>query len=187
MNFRQIVERLQSVHAPGILGELDPFLASLPDPSKPPEAKHEGEKKEGEKRGPFGDPHLHVDPGQILPLCRLLRDDPHLQFDLLISISGCDYSKQCGSFGLIYHILSTVHKHRFTVRADVPKSTPEIDTVESIWSAANWPERETYDFYGIVFRGHSDLRRILLGDDWVGWPMRKDYVFPTEYHGISCV
>ncbi len=183
MEFNQIVERLKAVRAPGVLRELNPFEATLPDPNSPPEKKHE----EKDAKGPFGDMHLYVDAKDIVGLCKVLRDDPQLRFDWLVSIAGCDYAKEAKSFGIVYHLLSTVHKHRFTVRTDVPKEKPEIDTIELIWPAANWHERETYDFYGIIFKGHSDLRRILLGDDWVGWPMRKDYVYPTEYHGISCV
>lgn len=128
-----------------------------------------------------------MDAKQLVGICRVLRDDAQLQFNILVSISGCDYAKEAANFGIVYHLISTVHKHRFTIRVDVPKANAEVDTVDTIWPAANWHERETAEFYGINFKGSSDLRKLLLADDWVGYPMRKDYVYPTEYHGISCV
>lgn len=165
-------------------GGAAPVAAATPAPAPAPKPV---EHKAPEKPKSFGDEHLWVEAKHIVPICKALRDDAQLRFEMLISISGCDYDKAAPNFSVVYHLISMTNKMRLTVRADIPKAKPEIDTVELIWPAANWHERETYDFYGIVFTGHSDLRRILLADDWAGWPMRKDYVYPTEYHGISCV
>lgn len=131
--------------------------------------------------------YVEVPAEKILEVCRTLRDDAECRYDTLLCISAIDYAKDDPKLALIYHLLSVEKNQRGQIRTWVPRATPDIDTVESIWPAANWHERETYDLMGIVFRGHSDLRRILCPEDWVGFPLRKDYEFPQEYHGISCV
>ena len=78
-----------------------------------------------------------------------------------------------------------VHIHQIIIKTIVPKESPRLFTVEHLWKAANWHEREIYDLYGVVFDNHSDLRRILLPDDWQGHPMRKDYQEPDMYRGIK--
>jgi len=88
-------------------------------------------------------------------------------------------------FEVVYHLASLSHGHRIVLKAIVPRDDPHIASVAAIYPTANWHERETYDLMGIVFDGHPDLRRILLPDDWEGHPLRKDYVFPESYHGIS--
>ncbi len=92
---------------------------------------------------------------------------------------------------VVYHLCSIVRKHRFVVKVllprwkdDRPGELPEVPSVAAIWPAADWHEREVFDLSGVMFTGHPDLRRILLADDWVGHPLRKDYEFPLEYHGI---
>lgn len=131
--------------------------------------------------------YVDVPASNILEVCRVLRDDPACRFEIIMCISGVDYSKDDDRLAVIYHLLSVANNQRVQIRAWVPKADPVMDTVESVWPAANWHERETYDLVGIQFRGHSDLRRILCPEDWVGFPLRKDYEFPKEYHGISCV
>src|SRR6266481_9286642 len=147
------------------------------------------------------DPFVVVDAPDLFDLCRFLRDDPRLRFELLNCISGVDYlepdPKKAPKAGfephteVVYHLQSFTHRHRFTVKVvlprwknDKPGELPEVPSVTSIWPAANWHEREVYDLSGIRFNGHPDLRRILLSDDWIGHPLRKDYEFPLEYHGI---
>jgi NADH-quinone oxidoreductase subunit C len=130
---------------------------------------------------------VDVPAAKILDVCRVLRDDPELRFEILMCISGVDYSKDDERVAVLYHVLSVSRNMRAQIRAWIPKKDCVLDTVESIWPAANWHERETYDLMGVVFRNHSDLRRILCPEDWVGFPLRKDYEFPKEYHGISCV
>ncbi|MBI3818632.1 MAG: NADH-quinone oxidoreductase subunit C [Planctomycetes bacterium] len=131
--------------------------------------------------------YIDVPAAKIADICKVLRDDPDCRYEIVMCISGVDYSKEDDKLAIIYHLLSVANNQRAQIRAWVPKAAPEIDTVEGVWAAANWHERETYDFFGVVFRGHSDLRRILCPEDWVGFPLLKDYEFPKEYHGISCV
>lgn len=131
--------------------------------------------------------YLDVPAASIVEICKLLKDDAECRYDMLVCLSGVDYSKDDARLAVIYHLLSVEKNRRAQIRVWLPKSDPVIDTVESVWPAANWHERETYDLVGIVFRNHSDLRRILCPEDWPGFPLRKDYEFPKEYHGISCV
>lgn len=131
--------------------------------------------------------YLDVPASKILSICEILKDDPECRYDLLMCLSGVDYSKDDEKLAVIYHLLSIERNRRAQIRTWITKADPTIDTVESVWPAANWHERETYDLVGIIFKNHSDLRRILCPEDWVGFPLRKDYEFPKEYHGISCV
>ena len=87
-------------------------------------------------------------------------------------LAGVDYKDR---IEVVYVLYSMTHKHRYTLKCRLPRENPRISTVESVWSVANWHEREAYDMFGIVFEGHSDLRRILCPDDWEGYPLRKDY------------
>jgi len=147
------------------------------------------------------DPFIVVEPANLVEVCRFLRDDPRLKFDLLNCISGVDYleldAKKAPKAGyephleVVYHLSSYTHKHRLVVKVLLPRwrdnkpgELPEAPTLTGIWPAADWHEREVFDLSGVLFTGHPDLRRILLSDDWVGHPLRKDYEFPLEYHGI---
>ena len=147
------------------------------------------------------DPFAVVEPENLLDVCRYLRDDPQLKFDLLNCISGVDYleldPKKVAKAGfephleVVYHLSSFTHRHRVTLKVMLPRwkdnkagNLPEVPSVTSLWAAADWHEREVYDLCGIWFSGHPDLRRILLSEDWTGFPLRKDYDFPLEYHGI---
>jgi len=147
------------------------------------------------------DPFVVVEPADLLAVCQFLRDDPRLKFELLNCISGVDYlepdAKKAAKAGfephieVVYHLQSFVHKHRFVLKVSLPRwqghqagTLPEVPSVTGLWRTADWHERETYDLVGIRFVGHPELTRILLSDDWVGHPLRKDYEFPLEYHGI---
>ncbi len=88
-------------------------------------------------------------------------------------------------FRLFWHLFSYANDHRVVIESSVPIGTPEIQTVTSLWKSANWLERETYDLLGIKFIGHPDLRRIMLPEDWIGFPLRKDYEMPTSYGDID--
>ncbi len=119
-----------------------------------------------------------------MEVARYLRDDPDLRFESLMCLSGVDYGKE---LGVVYNIHSIPHRHRFCLKVLLEREgdeQPRVPTVVSVWAGANWHEREAYDMVGIVFDGHPDLRRILLPDDWDGFPLRKDYKFPREWHGI---
>lgn len=124
---------------------------------------------------------VKVDRLAIVEVGRFLRDDPGFKFDALMCLSGVDYPQE---LAVVYHLHSMAHKHKIALKVFVPKERPEVETVESVWRAANWHERECFDLLGVHFLGHSDLRRILLPDDWVGHPLRKDYKEPESYHGI---
>jgi NADH-quinone oxidoreductase subunit C len=128
-------------------------------------------------------PRVHVDAADWRPLAEFLRHDPSLRFDWLANLSGVDYvadNKMC----VVYDLWSFDVHHRFAVKVFCPRSEPQVPSVVDLWAAADWHEREAYDMFGIIFAGHPDLRRILCADDWVGFPLRKDYEFPREYHGI---
>jgi NADH-quinone oxidoreductase subunit C len=147
------------------------------------------------------DPFVVVDAADLVAVCRFLRDDPRLRFELLNCISGVDYlepdPKKAPKAGfephteVVYHLSSFTHRHRLVLKVllprwknDTPGELPEVPSVTSLWRAADWHEREVYDLSGVWFTGHPDLRRILLSEDWQGHPLRKDYEFPLEYHGI---
>src|SRR5512142_3231418 len=128
------------------------------------------------------DPYVKLDPAAVRDVALMLRDDERLRFDLLMCLSGVDYTG--GKLGVVYHLNSTTLGHKLVLKVEVPADNPHCPSVESVWKTANWHEREAFDMFGIIFDGHPDLRRILCTDDWEGFPLRKDYVFPKEYHGI---
>ncbi|MFH1023089.1 MAG: NADH-quinone oxidoreductase subunit C [Planctomycetota bacterium] len=110
-----------------------------------------------------------------------LRDDPALGFDVLSCLSGMDLG---GALGVVYHLESSVHRHRFVLKVEAPRENPVLPSVAGVWKAADWHEREAWDLFGIRFEGHPDLRRILLPDDWEGHPLRKDYRAPEVFEGV---
>jgi len=145
------------------------------------------------------DPWVEVAPGALPEVCRFLRDEPELRFNMLHCISGVDYlqtdpkkkSEWEPHLEVVYHLSSLVHRHRLVLKVILPRwkdnvegQLPEVPTVSDIWRTADWHEREVYDLSGVRFQGHPDLRRILCPEDWVGHPLRKDYQMPLEYHGI---
>jgi len=130
------------------------------------------------------DPWILVDPAAIAEVCAFVRDDPELRCDVLSNLSGVDYKAQ-GWIELVYHLYSYTHRHYVILKVHTPRDAAEVSTVERVWKAANWLEREIYDLLGVTFTGHSDLRRLLMPEDWIGYPLRKDFVEPEEYHGIS--
>jgi NADH-quinone oxidoreductase subunit C len=130
------------------------------------------------------DPFIRLEPAAILAVCQFLRDEPDLQFDALSNETGVDY-KAKGVIEVVYHLYSYPHRHAIVLKVDAPRDNPVVPSVETVWKAANWLEREIYDLLGVTFEGHSDLRRLLMPEDWIGYPLRKDFVEPEEYHGIS--
>ena len=107
----------------------------------------------------------------------LLRDDLDLQYNFLTTLCGMHYPAN-EEIGVVYHLHSFVNNHRIRIKTSVPVSDPRIATATSVWPSANWQERETYDFFGILFEGHPNLTRILNVEDMVDFPLRKD--FPLE-------
>jgi len=123
-------------------------------------------------------------PAKIVEVCRFLKTEPGLEFDCLSNLSGVDYPKR-SVIQVVYNLYSYPHRHLFTLKVDTPRDNPVVPTVSGLWSHADWQEREVFDLLGVVFEGHPDLRRILMPEDWPGHPLRKDFVEPEEYHGIS--
>ncbi|HKV55863.1 MAG TPA: NADH-quinone oxidoreductase subunit C [Candidatus Binataceae bacterium] len=130
------------------------------------------------------DPFAVVDPAAIVDVCRALRDDAETAMDCLSNETGVDYKDR---IEVVYHLYSYKHHHGCVLKLKLPRENPAVDTVEGVWRAANWMEREIFDLLGVTFEGHSDMRRILMPEDWPGYPLRKDFVEPLEYHGISTV
>ena len=129
------------------------------------------------------DPFVTVKPERIKDAALFLRDEEKLAFDYLMCLSGVDYAN--GKLGVVYHLSSMKWQHKFTLKVIVPVENPHVRSVEEVWRTANWHEREAFDVVGIVFDGHPDLRRILLPDDWEGYPLRKDYQVPEYYRGMK--
>lgn len=127
------------------------------------------------------DPFIRVKAEAIFDIGTFLRDDEEMRFESVMCLSGVDYPEH---LTVVYHLFSTSHRHRVVLKVEVEREDPHVPTVENVWHVANWHERETYDMYGIVFDGHSDLRRILCPDDWEGFPLRKDYQVQEYYRGI---
>ena len=130
------------------------------------------------------DPCLSVDGASIVEVCRFLRDMAGMEFAVLSDLTALDWPKE-EKIQLVYHLYSYDHRHQIVLKVDLPRDNPRIATVEGVWNVANWFEREAYDLFGVIFERHSDLRRIMLPEDWVGHPLRKDYVEQEEYDGIS--
>jgi NADH-quinone oxidoreductase subunit C len=127
------------------------------------------------------DPYIIVKREAIVKVCKFLKEEPDLNFDFLLCISGVDDGK---NFWVVYHLHSIAKNHSCVVKVRLPREDPWTYSVMDVWRGANWLERETYDMFGIRFEGHKDLRRILLPEDWKGHPLKKDYEFPDEYRGI---
>ncbi len=129
------------------------------------------------------EPFVTVRSDSIREVSVFLSLDPELKFDYLICLSGVDYND--GNLGVVYHLFSMEKRHRIVLKVKVTKEKPAVPSVVPIWKSANWHEREVYDLFGIVFLDHPDLRRILLPDDWEGFPLRKDYKVQEYYQGMK--
>jgi NADH-quinone oxidoreductase subunit C len=121
-----------------------------------------------------GEDTLLVAPEKIVALCRFLKEDPEMSFDLLMDITGIHYLEREYSYEVIYHLLSLARRRRLRLRARLGEEGT-IDSVVSVWRGADWHEREAFDLVGIRFNGHPDLRRILMPEDFEGHPLRKDF------------
>jgi len=121
----------------------------------------------------------------LVEVCRFLRDDPDLKYEMLTHVTGVDYSamRLNPRFTAVYEIYSLEHHRRLRLKVPLTDNPPTVPSVTSIWAGADWHERETYDLMGVVFEGHPDLRRIMMPDDWQGHPLRKDY--PTEGEPVA--
>ena len=157
------------------------------------------------------EPWACVSVAGIVDACTFLRDDPRLEFNQLMCLSGIDwdgldengkgkstailgYTEEGvpeegdrvaeGDFGVAYHLYSHTQRHKFTLRVRVKRDVAAVPTVSGVWSTASWHEREAWDLLGIRFADHPDLRRMLLAEDWVGHPLRKDYRMPDQWSNV---
>jgi NADH-quinone oxidoreductase subunit C len=120
-----------------------------------------------------GEASLIVAADELLSTLGALRDDPEIRLDFLSSVTAVDRPGADPRFWVVYELSSLEHRHRLRVKVGVGEDDPRVPSVVGLFPTADWHERETYDFFGIVFEGHPDLRRILLPDEWDGFPLRK--------------
>jgi NADH-quinone oxidoreductase subunit C len=120
-----------------------------------------------------GETTIHVKPEAIVEVCAFLRDDPNALFDFMSDISAVDVWPDEPRFQVNYHLYSMTHNQRLRLKVSV-RDGQSIPSVTGVWPAANWFERETYDLFGVKFDQHPDLRRLLLPDEYLGHPMRRD-------------
>ncbi len=126
----------------------------------------------------FGDDTAVVAPRAWKAACEFLRSDPALDFNLFVDLCGVDYPERSPRFEVVLHVYSVSKRHRIRLKArvgDAEGDEAELDSVASVWIGANWFERETFDMMGVVFKGHPDLRRILMYPEFEGHPLRRDY------------
>jgi len=133
---------------------------------------------------------LLIAPDYITEVCLELRNNPKTYFDFLSSLTGVDYGVEMNRFGVVYHLASIPYRTQLTLKISKENGRdlnelPSFQSITSVYRTADWHEREAYDLTGIFFEGHPDLRRILLPDDWEGYPLRKDYQNAEYYKGIK--
>lgn len=130
-----------------------------------------------------GENYIPLTPDHWGEIAAWLRDNPDLKFDSLQCITGVDLGTE-DNLEVRYNLHSMQHRQHIEIRIQVERENPQVPSIEQIWRIGDWFEREVYDMYGIVFDGHRDPRRMLLPEDWIGFPLRKDYETPDTYHGI---
>jgi len=131
---------------------------------------------------PFG---VVVKQEALLSVCDQLHKNPASYFDMLSCITGVDNGPESGTMEVIYHLYSIPFNYSLALKVILPRENPEVESVVSIWKSANWLEREVFDMFGIGFKNHPDLRRILMPADWKGYPLRKDYKHEEYYRGVK--
>jgi NADH-quinone oxidoreductase subunit C len=165
---RAIFDRLVAAHGDAVFGFEDAAAREV---------------KDGPRDGFF-----RVRPADLIACARTLRDDADLGCDFLQNLTAIDWPatplRPAGVIEVVYHLFSYQHRHEIVMKAQVPRELPRLPSLAALWNNADWLEREQYDLLGVVFEGHPDLRRLLLPDDWVGHPMRKDYREAAEYRGM---
>jgi NADH-quinone oxidoreductase subunit C len=118
---------------------------------------------------------MYVSPDDVVAVARALRDTPALGFNLLADVTAVDFWPREPRFELVYLLVSIPNRLRLRMKVRLQGADPHVATVSRIWPAANWLEREVWDLFGIAFDGHPDPRRLLMPEDWEGYPLRKDY------------
>jgi NADH-quinone oxidoreductase subunit C len=122
-----------------------------------------------------GETTVHINKSEIVPVCLFLRDDESSRFDYVSDICGADAYTPENRFEVIYNLYSMQHNHRIRLKVFVDESDLHCPSVTSVWPGAEWPERETYDMYGVIFDGNNDLRRMYMPEDFEYYPLRKDF------------
>lgn len=155
MEFEKIVELVQSVSSQEVTVELNSTPKSL-----------------------------IIDHADLLKICIELYQNPSAYFDMLSCVTGIDNGVEANTMEIIYHLYSIPFNVSLMLKVVLPRENPEVDSLCSVWKSANWLEREAYDMFGIQFKNHPDLRRILMPNDWEGFPLRKDYQHQELYRDI---
>jgi NADH-quinone oxidoreductase subunit C len=142
----------------------------------------------GDAVGPMAetkrDPFFTVGKGELVEVCRFAKDDPDLALDALEDLTALDWPQR-SAIELVVHLFSFRHRHAVVLKVVLDRAAPSVPTLSGVWRVAEWFEREVLDLFGVTFEGHPDPRRIMLPDDWQGWPLRKDYVEAGGWHGIG--
>ena len=121
----------------------------------------------------------------LVPVMNALYQNPTTYFDMLSCVTGIDNGVQAATMEVVYNLYSIPFHHHLTIKVMLPRENPAVDSICHIWKTANWQEREIFDMYGIHFRNHPDLRRIIMPADWEGHPLRKDYKQQEYYRDIK--
>jgi NADH-quinone oxidoreductase subunit C len=160
----------------------DALVEAMPESGLPAEAIQQVTVDRGELT-------FYVVPGFLPQICRILRDDPALRFEMCSSVSGVDYGPDVPQrLHSVYQLTSMTYRRRIRLECAVDVESPHVPSVVEVYPTADWHEREAYDMFGIVYDGHPALTRILMPDDWDGFPQRKDYPLggiPVEYKGAE--
>ena len=140
----------------------------------------------GEETGGL-QPALLIDADRIADVCLELRDNPKTYFDFLSCLTGVDYGAEAKRFGVVYHLASIPWQTQLTLKVSRensrdPDNLPSFPTISQVYRTADWHEREAFELVGVYFEGHPDLRKLLLPDDWEGYPLRKDYTTVDKYY-----
>ena len=132
---------------------------------------------------------FHVRRDHLLGFVRALRDDPLLRYEMCMGVSGVHFPEQTGrELHAVYHFLSITHNRRVRIEVSIPDADRHLPSIVAVYPTCDWHERETWDFFGLIFDGHPALTRIMMPDDWPGHPQRKDYPLggiPVEYKGAE--
>ncbi len=144
----------------------------------------------GDAVGPLSEPKVDpfcvVQADRIVEVARFLKTTPGLELDFCDDLTAVDWPKR-EVIEVVYHLFSYAHGHGIVLKVEAARANPVVPSVSGVWKSAVFMEREVYDLFGVSFTDHPDLRRILLPDDWVGHPLRKDYQEAGGYHGVPNV
>ncbi|HEX7927713.1 MAG TPA: NADH-quinone oxidoreductase subunit C [bacterium] len=123
----------------------------------------------------LGDETIVIKRDRMLDIFQFLKTDARCQFNLMVDVTAVDLLPATPRFEVVYHLKSIPLKHRIRIKVPIEEKAPEVDTISNLWVAADWYEREVFDMYGITFKGHPNLKRLLMYEGFEGYPLRKDY------------